>query len=248
MPNAKMADRARQVQARATVTTALMVDPGAVVPKGAAHFTFTAPSNAVEMFRGKAANIKALLQRYGDAVARSNEVGRPVSFRVDVGPDGGAKVTAIDAGAAPAESVPVEVIADRDPQLASALERARERGQLRAAKVLGGDDMLAADAFAEMLGVTRVTVNAKRQSGQLLGLEGAKRGFRFPVWQLDTEGKPYGELAALMERLGAPWAVYRFLVQRHGALDGMTGREALERGRGSDAIATAEGIARGDFT
>jgi hypothetical protein len=41
-----------------------------------------------------------------------------------------------------------------------------------------------------MLGTTRVTVNTKRQSGQVLGLDGAKRGFRFPVWQLDAEGKP----------------------------------------------------------
>lgn len=137
---------------------------------------------------------------------------------------------------------------DEDAELEAALAAARERGRLRAADILGSDDMLSAEAFAKILGTTRVTVNTKRQSGQVLGLDGAKLGFRFPVWQLDAEGKPYAELAVLHERLGGPWAVYRFLVQHHGALDGLTGREALERGRGRDAIAAAEGIAWGDFT
>lgn len=69
-----------------------------------------------------------------------------------------------------------------------------------------------------------VTVNAKRQSGQVLGIDGAKRGFRFPVWQLDKDGRPFGALPALHAMLGdSAWAVYRFLVSRHGALDGRTG-------------------------
>jgi hypothetical protein len=93
-----------------------------------------------------------------------------------------------------------------------------------------------------MLGTTRVTVNTKRQSGQVLGLDGAKRGFRFPVWQLDSNGKPFAELATLHERLGGPWAVYRFLVQPHGELNGMSGREALERRKGRATLEAAESI------
>ena len=46
--------------------------------------------------------------------------------------------------------------------------------------------------------------------------------------------------------LGGAWAVYRFLVQPHGELDGLTGREALEHGRTKQAIAAAESIGR-DF-
>jgi hypothetical protein len=56
----------------------------------------------------------------------------------------------------------------------------------------------------------------------------------------------YAELAALHERLGGPWAVYRFLVQPHGELDGLTGREALERGKVKAALEAAESVGR-DF-
>jgi hypothetical protein len=86
----------------------------------------------------------------------------------------------------------------------------------RMAEILSGEDMLSADAFANLLGTTRMTVNAKRQKRQLLGLEGAKRGFRFPQWQVGKDGKPFGTLPELFNRIGDDgWAVYRFLVQRH---------------------------------
>jgi hypothetical protein len=79
----------------------------------------------------------------------------------------------------------------------------------------------------------------------VLGLEGAKRGFRFPRWQLGPDGKPFRVLPTLFERLGDdPWAVYRFLVQHHPELEGLTGREALERGESKQAIDAAESVAR----
>lgn len=131
-----------------------------------------------------------------------------------------------------------------DPELMTALDAARARGRLRAAEILADEDILSADNFAKMLGVTQATVNTMRQSGQVLGLDGAKRGFRFPVWQLDGDGKPFTELASLHELLGEPWAVYRFLVQPHGELDGLTGREALERGKGRVPFEVAESIGR----
>ena len=113
------------------------------------------------------------------------------------------------------------------------------------AEILDREEMLSADDFAHLLGTTRVTVNAKRQKRQVLGLEGAKRGFRFPRWQLGTNGKPFSALPDLFDRLGDDtWAVYRFLLQHHPALDGLTGREALEQGKSKQAIEAAESIAR----
>lgn len=194
-----------------------------------------------------AAMMKPLLEGYDAAVTRSRQVGRPVSLRVSVDPSGGATVVSVDEVEAP--DVPaVEEPGEPSLELRDALAAARDRGRLLAAEILAGPDMVSAEALATLLGVTRVTVNSKRQAGQLLGLDGAKRGFRFPVWQLDGEGRPYPEIAGLHERLGEPWAVYRFLVQPQGALGGLTGRQALERGRGAAALRAAEGIVRGDFT
>ena len=202
--------------------------PAQRCPRGAAGFTFRArlPGNIVEVISAKPGNVKALLAGYGKAMAESQAAGRTVSFRVEVDPTGGTAVTPLE-----------EPIADSADDLAAALDEARARGKVRAATILAGDDMLSADQFAELLGTTRMTVNTKRQNHQVLGLEGAKRGFRFPAWQVDEDGKPFAALPRLFERLGGgPWSVYRFLVQPHPELDGMTGREALRRGK-TDASA-----------
>lgn len=129
-----------------------------------------------------------------------------------------------------------------------ALEAARERGRHRAADILAGDDMLSADAFAELLRISKPTVHAKRQKHEVLALEGPKGSYRFPAWQVDRDGKPYAALPRLFEQLGdSAWTVYRFLTQRHSALDGMTALEALRRGKDEAVIEAAEGIARGAF-
>ncbi len=182
---------------------------------------------------------KQLLQ----TLAKTHKVRRHVRFRV-----AGGQATTSPSVITESRDFPVEESRERSPKLESALAAARERGRIRAAEVLSRKDMLSADELAALLGTTRVTVNAKRKNGKVLGLDGAKRGFRFPDWQLDENGKPYGELPVLLERLGTPWAVYRFLVQPHGSLDGLTGLRALERGKGPAVVAAAEGVARGDFT
>jgi hypothetical protein len=192
---------------------------------------------------------KALLNQYTKAVQLSQKAGHQVSFRVVVDPRAGAQTISIveedprvGDGAFPAEEA-----GEPDDELKAALSAARERGHRRVAEILSEGDMLSADAFSGLLGVSRVTVNTKRQNGQVLGLDGAKRGFRFPAWQLDQDGRPYAALPKLHEILAGAWTVYRFLVAPHGALDGRTGLDALKRGQDSDVIAAAEGIARGDF-
>jgi hypothetical protein len=224
-------------------TAAFVIGPDQDLPKGMAAFRFKVSSTASKALTRDPKSVRALLQGYGDAIVKSRSAGRSVSFRVDVEPDGETIVTPVEEASATAMPIVVET-REPDPELQAALGAARERGRLRAAEILAGDDMLSADDFARMLGTTRVTVNTKRQSGQVLGLDGAKRGFRFPVWQLDGDGKPFAELATLHERLGGPWAVYRFLVQPHGELNGLSGREALERGRGRAALEAAESIGR----
>lgn len=253
MANAKRKPGGRRVkrgaaraEAQATLTTAFMTDAGAALPKGAAGFTFRAPSNAVEVFAGKPAKVKPLLKGYGEAVAKSRAAGRAVSFRVEVDPTGGTTVTLLEEPLAAAPPIGAAEAIDEDLQ--RALEEARGRGRARAAEILAAEDMLSADKFAALLGTTRMTVNTKRQNHQVLGLDGAKRGFRFPAWQVDEDGKPFSALPALFERLGGgPWSVYRFLVQAHPELGGLTGREALRRGKADLALEVAESISQGTF-
>ncbi len=211
---------------------------------GAATLSFTTKLPAQADFK------KVLLERYQEAIARSRKIGHRVSFRVEVDPAAGAQtITPVEEQpVASDDALPVEDTGKPDTELEAALTAARERGRMRVAEIVAGDDMLSADAFAKLLGTSRVTVNAKRQSGQVLGIDGAKRGFRFPVWQLDKDGRPFGALPALHATLGNnAWAVYRFLVSRHGALDGRTGLRALQQDNDAAALAVAEGMARGDF-
>jgi hypothetical protein len=219
------------------LTTAFITKAGAALPKGAAGFTFRAPRNIVEVISAKPAKVKALLAGYGKAMAESQAAGRTVSFRVEVDPTGDTAVASLE-----------EPAADTADDLAAALEEARARGKVRAATILAGDDMLSADQFAALLGISRMTVNTRRQNHQVLGLDGAKRGFRFPAWQVGEDGKPFAALPRLFERLGGgPWSVYRFLIQSHPELDGMTGREALRRGKADEALSVADSIADGAF-
>ena len=179
--------------------------------------------------------IKSLVKKYAQVLEEGRTLGQPVNVRVKVGRGQPPKIT----------SVSIERKTAGEDHLQRALAAARKRGQLRVAEILESEDMLSAQAFAAVLKTTRMTINSKRQKHQVLALEGATRGFRFPQWQIGKDGKPFSALPALFERLGNdPWAVYRFFVQHHPELDGLTGREALEQGMTSQAIEAAESVAR----
>jgi hypothetical protein len=229
---------------RMTLTAAFMTDAATLPPKGAASVTFQAHRTAIEVLSARPAKVKALIRGYGEAIAKSRKEGRAVSFKVEVDPTGGAKVTPIGDGTM-ASAPPDEESVDT---LNAELEEARGRGRARAAQILAGEDMLSADQFANLIGTSRMTVNTKRKNHQVLGLGGAKRGFRFPAWQVGDDGKPFAALPRLFDRLGGgDWSVYRFLVEAHPELDGLTGREALSRGESERALAVADEIAQGAF-
>jgi DNA-binding transcriptional regulator YiaG len=185
----------------------------------------------------------SLAEAYAKALKLSRQTGKAVRLVVGIRPDGAEKITAFEedsAGYADQHSSGAG-----HSELDRALADARHRGQLRVAEVVAGPEMLSADAFAERLGTTRATVTAWRHKNRVLGLEGATRGFRFPDWQVGDDGKPFRVLAQLFDRLGGDaWAVYRFLVQHHPELGGMTGREALQKGRVDEVVEAAESVAR----
>ena len=238
-PKATGGAKARRGSAAASKRASVVLERAGRSAASAVSIALAA--KAFDRVAGQRGPMKVLIETYGDALARSQRTGEAVKFVVAVEPRGRPRITALEATDAPAQQPAAD-------DLEQALEAARGRGRMRATEILRGADMLSAEQFAGLIGTSRVTVNAKRQSNLVLGLDGAKRGFRFPDWQIGDDGKPFAALPGLFERLGGgPWAVYRFLVQHHPELDGLTGREALRRGKSRQALEAAESIAQGTF-
>jgi hypothetical protein len=127
---------------------------------------------------------------------------------------------------------------------APGITRALERGRQRVADILKGPEMLSARKFAAMIGVSTQALNEWREQRKVLALSGAKRGFRYPDWQvLDETGERLPGLVELHRVLGdQPWSVFRFLRQRHAALGDRTGIESLKSGDIDATIAAAKGV------
>jgi hypothetical protein len=156
-------------------------------------------------------------------------------------------VLAVSAGPSIRVEVPVNSDADDPPKAVSnddisrALDAARTRGRALVAELLRGQDMLTTEEFRKLIRVTRHTLNEKRKRREILALEGAGQGPRFPKWQIGKDGKPFRALPQLFDRLGGnPWTVYRFLVQHHPELNGLTGVEVLQRGQTNQVLDAAE--------
>jgi hypothetical protein len=144
---------------------------------------------------------------------------------------------------------PQAVEQDDDTLFEAAMARAKERGAQQVGEILRGDGMLTADAFADMIGATRETVHKKRHRHEVLGLEGPKRGVRFPNWQVSRSGELLPGLPDLFDALGGhPWAVYRFLLQSQPELGGRRGLDALREDEVESAITAAKAMGRGSFS
>ena len=105
---------------------------------------------------------------------------------------------------------------------------------------LGAADMISTDDAARLVDTTRVTINAWIAKGRAIGLTQTKRGFRMPRWQF--EPAMWAAIPKLSAALGTTegWALLSFLESPHGALGGLTPRQAIEQGRADQAIAIAE--------
>lgn len=210
--------------------------------KAAASLAVAIAPEVLKALSPRKATVKAVVESLGAAFARTQRSGRAGGFTVTIDADGQPQIAPLpnddETAAAPSEG------SARDRAFADA----RARGRIVAADILSRDDMLSADQMADRLGISRVTVNARRQRHELLGLDGAKRGFRFPDWQVDDDGKPIDVMPQLFELLGpSPWGVYRFLTQRHDALGGQTAMDALQRAGAKPVLDAAESLGRGDF-
>jgi hypothetical protein len=209
----------------------------------------------IEVPRGLSAEeARRVLTAVASSAGAAARSGRALTLRIEPATQEGAKRIHIEkevpSSKAYAGSTQTEVGSSNSeltPTAArAALKHAYARGAVAAAEILAGSDMLSSDAIAERLGMSREAVNQKRRRGELLGLEGAKRGVRFPAWQLRKDGLPLPALRDLQTALGAPWAVFRFLRQRHPELGMKTGLQAISHPRqAAEALRLARSI--GDF-
>lgn len=194
------------------------------------------------VFREHGDAIVEIVVTYSDAAERSRDTGRHTQFLVDVAPSGSPVITEV--------KEPVFVVealnnGGRHSELDDALVAARARGRERIAEILARPEMLSAAELGKRIGASRMTINTKRQRRQLLALEGATRGFRFPNWQIGEDGKPFKALPQLFDKLGdRPWAIYRFLLQHHPELDGRTALEALAAGDSDKVVEAADSVAQ----
>jgi hypothetical protein len=180
--------------------------------------------------------LSKMISGYADAAAKAEQTGKDhiIAFRVT--PDGQAVEIATTV---PAEPSP----------LTGAVSRAIKRGAIKIADILRGDDMLTARDFGPLIGASHETVNIKRKRHEVLGLEGATRGVKYPRWQVTDAGLPLPGLQNLFEALGAePWTVFRFLKTRHSELGGQTALDALKAGRIEAVLDVAANQASGAFS
>jgi hypothetical protein len=136
-----------------------------------------------------------------------------------------------------------------DATLTEALTAARARGAEVKEALLADPDMLNTAAIANLLGMSEEGVRLKRKRHEILGLESAKRGIRYPAWQVLEGRRLLPALPRLFAMLGDdPWRLFRFLQQHHNELGGDRALDALRLGRVAGVLAAAENTAMGAFS
>ena len=155
------------------------------------------------------------------------------------------------------EPVPASIVENDGPvgadigpagALAAALDAARARGAILKDEMLSDPDMLSTAGLAERLGMSEEGIRLKRRRHEVLGVEVAKRGIRYPAWQVLPGRQILPGLPRLFAVLGDdPWRLLRFLQQHHAELRGKRAFEALQQGRVEEVLATAENAAMGAF-
>jgi len=135
-----------------------------------------------------------------------------------------------------------------DSALDTALDEARARGAALQEDLLADPAMLSTATIAARLGMSEEGVRLKRRRHEILGLEFAKRGIRYPAWQVLQDRQLLPALPQLFVILGDdPWRVFRFLQQHHAELGGQCTVEALRRGHADAVLAAAENVASSAF-
>jgi hypothetical protein len=104
---------------------------------------------------------------------------------------------------------------------------------------LQGAEMLSSDNAAALIGITREALRKRRAAGTALGLEGGKRGVRYPAWQFDDNVLPYLPAILAVFRQRDDWGKYLFFTQPEPLLGGQSPLDALHNGQGQEVVRIA---------
>ena len=108
-------------------------------------------------------------------------------------------------------------------------------------------DLLTSDELAERTGISRTTVHDWLRKGRIVGWQRAKRGYLFPIDQLDDRGQPYGGIDRIVTHFPDGYAAWLWLTSTTPALSGATPLNLLRKGEVDEVEAAAIGYEQGDF-
>jgi hypothetical protein len=133
--------------------------------------------------------------------------------------------------------------------LKGALERARARGVERAAEILAGDEMLNGDELGQILGISRQAIDKRRKAGDLIALQGPARGYKYPRWQISSDGFVLDGIHEVLDLCdGQAWTAYRHLISTYPDNSGETLYTKLKNGLRDEVLSYVESLRRGNFT
>ena len=110
------------------------------------------------------------------------------------------------------------------------------------------EDLLTSSQFAALAGLkTRQSVHDWLRKGRIIGWQGAKRGYVFPVAQFDERGQPLKGLDRIIPQFEDGYAAWRWLTAPLAALDGAEPLALLCKGKAALVESAAKGNLQGDF-
>jgi hypothetical protein len=110
-------------------------------------------------------------------------------------------------------------------------------------------DTLSSNEIATKLNTSRETINAWRKAGRILGVEGVRRGVRYPAAQIGPNLAPLPGIADIISAFdGDHWSAWRLLSSRINEMGGLTGFEVLRAKRKADLISLLHARSYGSFS
>lgn len=101
---------------------------------------------------------------------------------------------------------------------------------------ISASDMLTTDEAADLVGVSRVTINSWIKQGRCIGVSNLRRGFKIPKWQF--EPRVFDLIQSLSVALGTKdgWTLLSFLESSFESLDRRTPLIAINQGESIERI------------